>query len=86
MNDLDAREHGKEESRTRSRTNWAVLGFLLVAGYFLLAEHRAHIVSYLPFLLLLLCPLLHLFHGHGQHHGDSRNATRPKSDKEHRHA
>ena len=42
-----------------------------VAGYFLLTEHLAHVVGALPFLLLLACPLMHVFmhHGHGHHHG-----------------
>lgn len=40
-----------------------------VAAYFLLTEHLAHVVGALPFLLLLACPLMHVFmhHGHGGH-------------------
>lgn len=51
------------------RSNWVFLGFLAVAGFFLLTEHRAHVLGALPFLLLLACPLLHWFHhgGHGRH-------------------
>ena len=43
--------------------------FLGVAGFFLLTEHRAHVLGYLPFLIFLLCPLMHLFmhKGHGKH-------------------
>ena len=53
---------------------WIFIGFLLVAGYFLMMEHKAHlagVLGFLPFLLLLACPLMHLFmhHGHG-HHGE----------------
>jgi hypothetical protein len=48
---------------------WVFWGFLLIAAYFLLTEHRAHVVQFLPFALLLACPLLHLFHGHGGHGG-----------------
>jgi hypothetical protein len=46
-------------------------GFLLVAGFYLLTEHTAHVFGALPYLLLLSCPLMHLFmhHGHGGHHG-----------------
>lgn len=42
-----------------------------VAGYFLLTEHLAHVVGALPYLLLLACPLMHVFMhgGHGHHHG-----------------
>ena len=55
----------------RSRSGVVFLGFAAVAGYFLVTEHWAHIVPYLPFLLVLACPLMHLFHhGHGGHGGD----------------
>jgi len=54
----------------RSRSSWALLGFLAIAGFFLFTEHRAHVLGALPFVLLALCPLLHLF-GHG--HGDREN-------------
>jgi hypothetical protein len=47
---------------------YVFVGFALIAGYFLLTEHRAHFFSALPYLLLLACPLLHFFHGHGGHH------------------
>lgn len=61
---------------SRLRTGVALAGFLLLAGYFLWTEHRAHVIvalPYLPWLLLLACPLLHFFMhwGHGGHrHGD----------------
>ena len=32
-----------------------------IATYFLLSEHRAHFIGALPFLLLLACPLMHVF-------------------------
>lgn len=42
-----------------------------VAAYFLLTEHLAHVAGALPYLLLLGCPLMHVFmhHGHGGHGG-----------------
>ena len=50
---------------------WVFFGFLVVAGFFFFTEHRAHLMGALPFVLLALCPLMHLFHrGHGGHgHG-----------------
>ena len=45
--------------------NWIFWSFAAIAGFFLLTEHRAHVFQYLPYVLLLACPLLHLFHGHG---------------------
>ncbi len=61
----------------RSRTGIALLVFLGAAATLLAAEHWAHLVGTLPFLLLLACPLMHLFmhggHGHGGHdHGDAK--------------
>ena len=43
-----------------------------IAAYFLLSEHRAHFFGALPFLLLLACPLMHVFmhRGHGGHVGN----------------
>ena len=33
-------------------SSWLFAGFALVALFFLLAEHRAHLFGWLPFLLL----------------------------------
>ena len=54
-----------------SRANIVLLGFLAIAGYFLVTEHWAHIVPFLPWALLLACPLMHVFMhgGHGWHGG-----------------
>lgn len=60
-----------------NRSDWVLLGFLAIAGFFLLTEHKAHVLGILPFLLLLACPLMHLFHGHGGHgKHDGNNAVR----------
>jgi hypothetical protein len=68
--------HDKHESSSGGKGRWVFLGFVLIAGYFLLTEHRAHVVQFLPFALLLACPLLHMFHGHGGHGGgDKRDKT-----------
>jgi hypothetical protein len=52
-----------------SRANVVLLGFLAIAGYFLVTEHWAHIIPFLPWLFLLACPLMHVFMhgGHGRH-------------------
>lgn len=49
------------------------VAFAAIAAFFLFSEHRAHLLGILPWALLLLCPMLHLFmhgghagHGHGQ--------------------
>ena len=50
------------------------IGFFVlgaIATYLLLSEHRAHFIGALPLLLLLACPLMHVFMhgGHGGHGG-----------------
>ena len=49
--------------------------FLGTAGFFLLTEHKAHLLGALPFLIFLLCPLMHIFmhKGHGGRHGSGDN-------------
>lgn len=50
-------------------STWVFAGFAVVALFFLLTEHRAHLYGWLPYLLLAACPLMHLFHRHGGHGG-----------------
>ncbi|CDZ47554.1 DUF2933 domain-containing protein [Neorhizobium galegae] len=56
-----------------SRT-WLLIGASLtvIAVFFMLREHWAHALGMSPYLLLLACPLLHLFHGHGGHTGGKK--------------
>lgn len=53
------------------RGKWALFGFLAIAAFFLWTEHRAHLYGALPYLLVLACPLMHLFH-HGHHHAGNK--------------
>jgi len=70
----------------RSRSIWVLIAFLAIAAYFLLTEHRAHFLGYLPFVLLLACLLLHLLHGHGSHGTHAgHEADQPRADRPHRH-
>lgn len=83
MNELDTSIQPKP-----FRIPW-MLGFcvlLAVALFFLWEEHRAHIFGALPYVLLLLCPLVHMFmhRGHGSHgsggsghEGDRHEGGRP---------
>ncbi len=70
--------------RSRYAVGLIVMG--AIAAYFLLSEHRAHFLGALPLLLLLSCPLMHVFmhHGHGGHsgghgpqHGEEPSSTPP---------
>ncbi len=62
-----------------SPANIVLGGFLAIAGFYLVTEHRAHLYGILPWLLLLACPLMHFFmHGsHGGHGGrEDRDSDR----------
>ena len=62
--------HDREPARFRGSRAWIGLFVLgAVAAFFLLAEHRAHLFGALPYLLLVACPLMHVFihRGHGRH-------------------
>ncbi|MHB0671704.1 DUF2933 domain-containing protein [Roseomonas mucosa] len=69
----------------RSRTGIVVIGLGLVAAFYVLREHYAHVFGVLPYLLLLACPLMHLFmhHGHGGHdeRGEARDSTGPGTER-----
>jgi hypothetical protein len=64
----------------RSPSGLALMAFVAIAGFFLWQEHRAHLLGVLPYLLLLACPLMHVFmhrghRGHGGHgdHGSTES-------------
>ena len=66
--------HSGGEPKTRgsfltSRSGIVFVVFLAIAVFFLLTEHRAHLLGIFPFLLLLACPLLHMIHGGHGHDG-----------------
>ncbi len=55
-------------STGQPRTLWIAAAMTaLIAAFFLLREHWGHVAGFWPYLLLLACPLMHLFHGHGGH-------------------
>lgn len=70
-------EHTHESaSNTFSRKTWWIVFVIgLVGLVFLLRDHTSHVFSVLPFLILLACPLMHLFmhKGHGGHDHGSEN-------------
>jgi hypothetical protein len=72
-------EHQKSGGWLSSRSGLVLIGFLAIAGFFLWEEHKAHLLGALPYLLFLLCPLLHFFPGgHGGHgDGDEQHKDHP---------
>lgn len=54
--------------------------FLVVGGYFLIKEHAAHIGDNWIWLILLLCPAMHMFM-HGGHGGHGGHKHKDKGDE-----
>jgi len=52
---------------------WLVIPAVVGLGLLLLTDHRQHVLDFLPFLILLACPLMHLFMRHGS--GTSHHRT-----------
>ena len=79
--------HDHSQNGSEPKGFWSsryAIGLLVmgaVAVYFLLNEHRAHFFAALPFLLLLACPLMHVFMhgGHGGHGGHAGHADPQQS-------
>jgi hypothetical protein len=67
----------RPRSRWRSPGGIVTVGFLAVAGYFLITEHAAHLFGVLPWLLLAACPLMHVFMHHGNHGGHDHPSEQP---------
>lgn len=68
--------HPMERQAKRAKIAWMV--FAIVAAFYLWTEHRAHLFGALPYLLLLACPLMHLF----MHHGPPSPTDRPDNKGE----
>ena len=65
----------------RTKGGVVLCGFSIVAAFYLLTEHTAHVLGVLPFLLLAACPLMHMFMHHGHHgHGGASSTPPPPAD------
>ena len=51
----------------------------VIGGFYLLREHWSHVGGNWIYLLLLACPLMHLFHRHGGHGGHGVHRDRGTS-------
>jgi len=80
--------HSSSAWSTYSRT--VFIAFAAIALGLIVYEHSVHVLGILPWLLILACPLMHLFmhHGHGSHSGHSghdhsghrANSAEPKKE------
>ena len=71
--------------RYLQRGRWVFVALAAIVAGLLIAEHRVHVIAALPYLILLACPLMHMFMhggGHGGHGG--HGAERPASGDQNR--
>lgn len=62
------RRNGSNEAGTSWLVRILMFALLAVGGYYVIAEHGAHLWASWPLLILLACPLMHFMHGgHGSH-------------------
>ncbi|MFZ5616708.1 MAG: DUF2933 domain-containing protein [Pseudomonadota bacterium] len=59
------------------RWGYVALSLAVIAAFFTLREHWGHALGFFPYLVLLICPALHLFHGQGRHGRGGRDHRRP---------
>ncbi len=74
-----------ESSRSHRAILIAALMVAFIGAFFVLREHWGHVAGYWPYLFLLACPVMHLFHGHGghgSHAGHVKPSDRPATSNE----
>lgn len=59
--------------------HWGTVSVLGIIGFYLIAEHQAHVLGALPWLILLACPFIHIFMHRG--HSHHRHEQAPGEDK-----
>ena len=64
---MDSERIESNAHRWRVILGWTT--FAAIAALLLVSEHGLHALGYLPFLLLLACPLMHIFMHGGHRHG-----------------
>lgn len=69
-----------EDKWWKTKAGLVVCFFLCVIVFLLVMEHWVHIYPYLPWLFLLACPLMHVFHHHGHHNNDKSDDKDKESD------
>lgn len=77
-------DHGDQNAPPGFWSTRYGIGCLVIgagAAYFLLTEHLAHTISALPYLLLLACPLMHVFMhgGHNKAESDESKTNAPRT-------
>jgi hypothetical protein len=59
-----------------------VLAGIIATGYWVYNYHLDHALEFLPYTILLLCPLLHIFMHGGHNHGNNDGSHDSQGDHE----
>lgn len=81
-------EHNKERHHAKKTfSKGAIIACIVLAvvGILLLTGHKAHLYGFLPFLLILACPLIHIFMHGGHNHNTEKDDNAQKGTDEHKH-
>ena len=85
---MPARNHSHDHRRAEPKGSfWTSRAFLVCAAFLIIGlillwtEHLAHALGYLPYLLILACPLMHIFM-HRSHSGHGGHAHHQRTDRE----
>jgi len=80
--ELDPVPAGRGSSGPSRSVKTALLMVALVGGFYLLREHWDPVAGNWVYLLLLACPLMHIFHGHGGHGSHDTPSNKPADKQE----
>lgn len=79
-------EHeSNNESWLFSRTGIATLVAVSVLGFLIYEGHGTHLLGLLPYLLILACPLMHIFMHGGHHHSNDKQGGSNDAKKQQKH-
>jgi hypothetical protein len=69
--------------RNNGLLRWAIWTAGAIALAYLIVEHRPHLLGWIPYLILLACPLMHLFMHGGRSHQDGGHSQHDEASHKH---
>ena len=72
----ESAHHSSLRDLLYSRTGIATCVAVAVLGFLIYTDHTAHLLGLAPYLLILACPLMHIFMHGGHHHQHRQDSAR----------